>query len=108
MTLCNKVMIIDGGHVKGFDSICALTSNGITLLDYYRRCMSLERNCETMPTWMQKLLFLIPITYSLDALQLTIFKGDSIMSVVRPTVMLAVIAAVPSTCERRDLHCSRS
>jgi ABC-2 type transport system permease protein len=47
-----------------------------------------------MPVWMQKLSFLIPITYSLDALRLTMLKGDSIMSVAKPTVTLAVIAAV--------------
>jgi ABC-2 type transport system ATP-binding protein len=37
MTLCNKVMIIDGGRVKAFDSIADCTANGTTLLQYYRR-----------------------------------------------------------------------
>jgi ABC-2 type transport system ATP-binding protein len=36
-TLCNKVMIIDGGRVKAFDSIADCTANGTTLLQYYRR-----------------------------------------------------------------------
>jgi ABC-2 type transport system ATP-binding protein len=44
MTLCNKVMIIDGGRLKGFDSIANILSSGETLLQYYRRCMSGERN----------------------------------------------------------------
>lgn len=43
MALCNKVMIIDGGHLKAFDSIADVTSNEATLLDYYRRCMTRER-----------------------------------------------------------------
>lgn len=42
MALCNKVMIIDGGHLKGFDSIADVASNGNTLLDYYRHCMTRE------------------------------------------------------------------
>jgi ABC-2 type transport system ATP-binding protein len=45
-TLCNKVMVIDGGRVKAFDSIAELTSSGTTILDHYRRCMSPERNYE--------------------------------------------------------------
>jgi ABC-2 type transport system permease protein len=43
---------------------------------------------------MQKLSFLVPITYSLDALRLTMLKGASIMSVAKPTVTLAVIAVI--------------
>jgi ABC-2 type transport system ATP-binding protein len=39
MTLCNKVMVIDGGTVKAFDSIAEATANGGTLLEYYRRVM---------------------------------------------------------------------
>ena len=46
MTLCNKVMIIDGGHLKGFDSLTDVASNGSTLLDYYRYCMTHERRYE--------------------------------------------------------------
>jgi ABC-2 type transport system ATP-binding protein len=46
MTLCNKVMIIDGGHLKGFDSVTDVASNGSALLDYYRYCMTHERTYE--------------------------------------------------------------
>jgi ABC-2 type transport system ATP-binding protein len=46
MTLCNKVMIIDGGRLKAFDPIAALTSSGTTILDYYRRWMTCERSYE--------------------------------------------------------------
>lgn len=46
MTLCNKVMVIDGGQLRGFDSIEGITSDGTTLLQYYRRCMSDEQNYE--------------------------------------------------------------
>ena len=46
MTLCNKVMIIDGGHLKGFDSLTDVASNGNALLDYYRHCMTHERRYE--------------------------------------------------------------
>jgi ABC-2 type transport system ATP-binding protein len=46
MTLCNKVMIIDGGHLKGFDSVTDVASNGNALLDYYRHCMTHERRYE--------------------------------------------------------------
>jgi ABC-2 type transport system ATP-binding protein len=46
MTLCNKVMIIDGGHLKGYDSLTDVASNGTTLLDYYRHCMTHERRYE--------------------------------------------------------------
>jgi ABC-2 type transport system ATP-binding protein len=47
MTLCNKILVIDGGRVKAFDSIAALTSSETTILDYYRRSMRSERNYET-------------------------------------------------------------
>ncbi len=43
--LCNKVTVVDGGHVKSFDSITEATANGTTLLDYYRRCLALEAPC---------------------------------------------------------------
>jgi ABC-2 type transport system permease protein len=49
---------------------------------------------DVMPSWMQKVSFLVPITYSLDALRLTMLKGASIMSVAKPTVTLAIIAAI--------------
>jgi ABC-2 type transport system ATP-binding protein len=40
VTLCNKVMIIDGGRLKAFDSIADCTANGTTLLQYYRRSLA--------------------------------------------------------------------
>lgn len=46
MTLCNKVMIVDGGRLKAFDSIANCTANGTTLLQYYRRSLAAERNHE--------------------------------------------------------------
>jgi ABC-2 type transport system ATP-binding protein len=35
--LCNKVVIVDEGRIKGFDCIADLTADGITLSQYYRR-----------------------------------------------------------------------
>jgi ABC-2 type transport system permease protein len=49
---------------------------------------------DVMPTWMQKLSFLVPITYSLDALRMTILKGVSLASVARPIGVLAVMDAI--------------
>ncbi|WP_158750019.1 ABC transporter permease [Acidobacterium sp. S8] len=49
---------------------------------------------DVMPVWMQKLSFLVPITYSLDALRLTILRGDSIASVARPIMTLTVLAVI--------------
>ena len=46
MTLCNKVMVIDGGQLRGIDSIEGITSDGTTLLQYYRRCMRDEQTYE--------------------------------------------------------------
>jgi ABC-2 type transport system ATP-binding protein len=46
MALCNKVMIIDGGRLKAFDSIADVTSHGISLLDHYRSCMAPESRYE--------------------------------------------------------------
>jgi ABC-2 type transport system ATP-binding protein len=43
VTLCDKVMVIDGGHVKGFVNLARLSEEGTTLLDYYRRCIAGER-----------------------------------------------------------------
>lgn len=37
MTLCNKVMVIDGGTLKAFDLMSTAVANGGTLLEYYRR-----------------------------------------------------------------------
>lgn len=49
---------------------------------------------DVMPWWMQKLAFLVPITYSLDALRLTMLRGGSIASVIRPVAALTGIAAI--------------
>jgi ABC-2 type transport system permease protein len=49
---------------------------------------------DVMPRWMQKLSFLIPVTYSLDALRLTMLKGASIPAVARPIETLLVLAAI--------------
>jgi ABC-2 type transport system permease protein len=47
---------------------------------------------DVMPSWMQKLSFLVPVTYSLDALRLTMLKGGSIAMAARPISTLAVMA----------------
>jgi ABC-2 type transport system permease protein len=49
---------------------------------------------DVMPTWMQKVSFLVPITYSLDALRLTILKGGTIATVAKPVGTLALMAVV--------------
>jgi ABC-2 type transport system ATP-binding protein len=40
MTLCNKVMVIDGGRLQGFVNLAELNEEGVTLLGYYRRCVA--------------------------------------------------------------------
>jgi ABC-2 type transport system permease protein len=47
-----------------------------------------------MPTWMQKLSFLIPVTYSLDALRMTILRGSSIAAVSKPIAILVVMSLI--------------
>jgi ABC-2 type transport system permease protein len=49
---------------------------------------------DVMPAWMQKLSFVIPIRYSLDALRLTMLKGASLVSVARPIVTLLVMTVI--------------
>ena len=49
---------------------------------------------DVMPHWMQKLSILIPIRYSLDALRLTMLKGDSIRSIAGPAATLLAIAVI--------------
>jgi ABC-2 type transport system permease protein len=49
---------------------------------------------DVMPAWMQKVASLIPITYSLDALRLTMLQGHSVIMVANPLAKLAVIAAI--------------
>ncbi|HZZ39987.1 MAG TPA: ABC transporter ATP-binding protein [Acidobacteriaceae bacterium] len=41
--LCNKVMVIDGGHIRGFVNLSRLKEEGTALLDYYRQCIAGER-----------------------------------------------------------------
>ncbi len=43
MTLCNKVLIIDSGRLKAFDSIADILASGITLADYYRKHATMGR-----------------------------------------------------------------
>jgi ABC-2 type transport system permease protein len=49
---------------------------------------------EVLPPWLQKVSFLIPITYSLDALRLTMLKGYSLQMVARPLLVLVLMAAI--------------
>jgi ABC-2 type transport system permease protein len=49
---------------------------------------------DVLPVWLQKISFLIPITYSLDALRLTILKGYSLEMIAGQTLTLGVIATV--------------
>lgn len=43
VTLCNKVMVIDGGRIRGSVDLAHLREEGTTLLDYYRRCVAGEK-----------------------------------------------------------------
>jgi ABC-2 type transport system ATP-binding protein len=47
MTLCNKVMIIDGGRIRAFAAITDITSSGTSLLEFYRRNVASEGNHAT-------------------------------------------------------------
>lgn len=47
-----------------------------------------------MPGWMQKIALIIPITYSLDALRMTMLKGYSIVAVAKPLATLVGIAVI--------------
>jgi ABC-2 type transport system permease protein len=49
---------------------------------------------DVMPVWMQRVSALIPITYSLDALRLTMLQGSSVMTVAKPVATLVAIAIV--------------
>lgn len=49
---------------------------------------------DVMPVWMQKLSFLIPITYSLDALRTTMLRGGSITLVAKPVITLGIMAVI--------------
>ena len=49
---------------------------------------------EVLPGWLQKISFLIPITYSLDALRLTILKGYSLDKIAGQTLILGLMVAI--------------
>lgn len=49
---------------------------------------------DVMPAWMQKVSLLFPLTYSLDALRLTMLQGHSVVTVARPLITLSAIALV--------------
>src|ERR1700678_2661685 len=51
---------------------------------------------DVMPAWMQKLSYVIPIRYSLDALRSTMLRGASLVSVARPVETLLAIAIILS------------
>lgn len=40
--LCNKVLVIDRGHLKAFDCLADLARNEVTLLEYYRQALQAE------------------------------------------------------------------
>lgn len=41
--LCNKVLVIDSGHLKGFDRIADLAAGGITISQHYRRTLGVAQ-----------------------------------------------------------------
>jgi ABC-2 type transport system permease protein len=47
---------------------------------------------EVMPGWVQKAALLVPITYSLEALRLTMLRGYSIAMITKPLIVLSSIA----------------
>lgn len=49
---------------------------------------------DVMPAWMQKISYLIPVTYSLDALRMTMLKGASLAAVAKPVTTLTIMAIV--------------
>ena len=49
---------------------------------------------DVLPVWLQKISFLIPITYSLDALRLTILKGYSLEKIPGQTLTLGLMVAI--------------
>jgi ABC-2 type transport system permease protein len=49
---------------------------------------------QVMPVWLQKVSLLIPLTYSLDALRLTMLGGHSVQMVAKPLLVLAAMAAL--------------
>lgn len=49
---------------------------------------------DVMPAWMQKIALMIPITYSLEALRMTMLKGYSLVLVAKPLATLVGIAVI--------------
>jgi ABC-2 type transport system permease protein len=49
---------------------------------------------EVLPPWLQKVSFLIPITYSLEALRMTMLKGYSLEMIAHPLLVLALMAVI--------------
>jgi ABC-2 type transport system permease protein len=49
---------------------------------------------DVLPHWLQKISFVIPITYSLEALRLTMLQGYSLKMVAHPLLVLAIMAAI--------------
>jgi ABC-2 type transport system permease protein len=49
---------------------------------------------DVLPQWLRQVSFLIPITYSLDALRLTMLQGYLLEMVARPLLVLAWMAAI--------------
>jgi ABC-2 type transport system permease protein len=49
---------------------------------------------EVMPGWMQNISRLVPLSYSLDALRLTMLKGYSVSMVATPLATLGLMTAV--------------
>lgn len=49
---------------------------------------------DVMPGWMQKISYVIPIRYSLDALRSTMLRGASLVQVARPMETLLAMAVI--------------
>lgn len=49
---------------------------------------------DVMPSWLQKVSFIVPITYSLDALRMTMLRGASLRVIARPTEILVGMALI--------------
>jgi ABC-2 type transport system permease protein len=49
---------------------------------------------EVLPPWLQSVSFLIPITYSLEALRMTMLKGYSLQMIAHPLLVLALMALI--------------
>ena len=44
VTLCNKILVISGGVIKGFVELDELNREGKTVLEYYRQCVAGEKS----------------------------------------------------------------